>query len=78
MGPGEFFPALSVFVNSPIKSLAPSSRFAFGKLYAAAVYSVERGNFPNDVWAYLESNAWAKAVKPIWMIIIRNESSTIH
>lgn len=39
--------------------------FAFGKLYAAAVPSVESGNLPNEVWAYLESSAYANAVKPI-------------
>lgn len=57
-------PALSVFVNSPRKSLAASSLFAFGNWYASAVLSTDSGSLPNEVCAYFESKAYARAVRP--------------
>ena len=57
-------PALSVFVSSPANNFSASPSFAFENWYASDVLSTERGNFPNEVCAYFESSAYAKAVNP--------------
>jgi len=65
MGPGDIFPALLVLVSSPMKIFSPSSLLAYGNPNAGYVFSTDKGNFPNDVRACLESSAWASAVNPI-------------
>lgn len=64
MGPGEFLPALFNLVSSPINTLALSSLFAYEKPNTGYDFSSDKGNFPNDVLAYFESNAIANALRP--------------
>ena len=65
MGPGDCLPALLVFVNSPMYTFSPSSLFAYRNPNNGYDFSIDKGSFPNEVLACLESRAYAKAVKPM-------------